>query len=71
MRFRKKPVVIQARRLVQPVAIVTPEGTMHGRRGDWLITGIKGERYPCAHDVFLSTYEPADQDAAAYLERAR
>ena len=27
--------------------------------GDWIITGVNGERYPCKPDVFASTYEPA------------
>lgn len=26
--------------------------------GDWIITGIKGERYPCKPDIFAATYEP-------------
>lgn len=25
--------------------------------GDWIITGIKGENYPCKPDVFEATYE--------------
>ena len=25
--------------------------------GDWIITGVKGERYPCKPDVFDLTYE--------------
>lgn len=25
--------------------------------GDWIITGVKGERYPCKPDVFEKTYE--------------
>ena len=25
--------------------------------GDWIITGIKGERYPCKADIFEATYE--------------
>ena len=25
---------------------------------DWVITGIKGERYPCKPDIFEATYEP-------------
>lgn len=25
--------------------------------GDWVITGVKGERYPCKPDVFAATYE--------------
>jgi hypothetical protein len=27
--------------------------------GDWIITGVKGERYPCKSDIFAATYEPA------------
>lgn len=25
--------------------------------GDWIITGVKGEYYPCKPDIFASTYE--------------
>lgn len=25
--------------------------------GDWIITGVKGERYPCKPDIFSATYE--------------
>jgi len=27
--------------------------------GDWIITGIKGEHYPCKPDIFEATYDPA------------
>lgn len=27
--------------------------------GDWIITGTKGEHYPCKPDIFEATYEPA------------
>jgi hypothetical protein len=27
--------------------------------GDFVITGVKGERYPCKPDIFAETYEPA------------
>lgn len=26
--------------------------------GDWVITGVKGEMYPCKPDIFDATYEP-------------
>ncbi len=26
--------------------------------GDWIITGVQGERYPCKPDIFVATYEP-------------
>lgn len=29
--------------------------------GDWIITGVQGEVYPCKPDIFEATYEPADQ----------
>lgn len=28
--------------------------------GDWIITGIQGEYYPCKNDIFLETYEPVE-----------
>jgi hypothetical protein len=28
--------------------------------GDWIITGVKGEHYPCKPDIFAATYELAD-----------
>lgn len=37
--------------------IETLEGGYNVCPGDWIITGIKGERYPCKHDVFEATYE--------------
>src|SRR3990167_2486267 len=39
--------------------IPTLEGTMRFDRGDMLITGVKGEIYPCKPDIFAATYEPA------------
>ena len=38
--------------------IPTSEGTMHFGPGDMLITGVKGEIYPCKLDIFRATYEP-------------
>ena len=29
--------------------------------GDWIITGIKGEKYPCKDEVFRMTYEAVDE----------
>jgi len=28
--------------------------------GDWIITGVKGEHYPCKPDIFALTYEAVD-----------
>jgi hypothetical protein len=56
--WRKRPITITAQRMAEPFEVETHEGTMRGRPGDWLITGVKGEKYPCANDVFRATYEP-------------
>ena len=37
--------------------IDTLEGKMIGRVGDWIITGVEGERYPCKDSIFKKTYE--------------
>lgn len=33
--------------------------------GDWIITGIAGEHYPCKPDIFAETYEPVPNSATA------
>jgi hypothetical protein len=40
--------------------IPTLEGTYQFTTDDMLITGIKGEIYPCKIDVFVDTYELAE-----------
>lgn len=60
MKYRKKPVVIEAYVTEEPMDIETLEGTMHANPGDYIITGVEGERYPCKPDIFEKTYEPAD-----------
>lgn len=36
--------------------IWTLEGLMEVNPGDWIITGIAGERYPCKQEIFEKTY---------------
>lgn len=62
-RFRKKPVVIEAVQLDAKIRIETREGALYGEAGDWLITGVEGEKYPCGDAIFRKTYEPADDEA--------
>lgn len=66
MKYRKKPVVIEAfklnaRGLVynDPAwcEIKTLEGTMIARAGDYIIRGVNGGIYPCKPDIFEKTYE--------------
>ena len=95
MKFRKKPVVIEAyqftRQMIEeylfdgvplPIGVKFGQASFHpGNRtidhytvrvdtlegetykveeGDWIITGVAGERYPCKPDIFLATYDPVE-----------
>lgn len=42
------------------VVIETIEGNMTAGVGDWIITGVEGEVYPCKDSIFKKTYEPID-----------
>jgi hypothetical protein len=96
MKFRKKPVVIEATQWLKDgdhpevelcwfdidgkirwvpgdhpeinvygcdrrPAIRTLEGWHEVTPGDWIITGIRGEVYPCKADIFEATYEPVEE----------
>jgi len=72
-KFRRKPVVIEAEQWFPGVKIKgvtepdwesrlgtihTLEGLMTVSPGDWIVTGIKSEKYPVKPDIFEATYEP-------------
>ena len=56
-KYRKRPLVVEAYVATEEEYIETLEGTMKADVGDYVITGIKGEKYPCKPDVFHETYE--------------
>lgn len=29
--------------------------------GDWIVTGVMGEKYPCKPDIFEMTYEAIEE----------
>jgi len=45
------------------VYIETLEGLMQVTPGDYIITGVMGEHYPCKPDIFEMTYEPVEEQA--------
>lgn len=78
MKYRKKPVVIEAEQFLENAPLPfsalgvccwdgqkwfvdTLEGPLTISMGDWIIRGVKGEFYPCKPDIFIATYEPAEQ----------
>lgn len=56
-KYRKKPLVIQAKQMPGYFIIETKEGKMKGKPGDYLIIGIHGERYPCDREIFEESYD--------------
>ncbi len=72
-KFRKRPIVIEAEQWFQGIeikgvkksivwagrkgSIETLEGILIVEPGDWIITGVKGEKYPVKDDIFQETYE--------------
>ncbi|MDE2098437.1 MAG: hypothetical protein KGL39_14385 [Patescibacteria group bacterium] len=45
--------------------VETLEGFLRVSPGDWIITGIKGEKYPCKPDIFEATYAEGNQQDAS------
>lgn len=56
-KFQKKPVIVEAYQTDKELIIKTLEGDMKASPGDWIITGVNGEQYPCKPDVFAKTYQ--------------
>ena len=67
-KFRKKPIVIEAVQMDAIFTVDTLEGQMVGQAGDWLITGINGEQYPCKDEIFKKTYEPVEENSQKAFE---
>jgi len=39
------------------LCVITLEGVMKAKRGDYIIKGVEGEIYPCDERIFHKTYE--------------
>lgn len=64
MKYRKKPVIIEAEQMKEDGFIRDNLHAMTAipyNAGDWIITGIKGEQYPCKDEVFKATYEKVEE----------
>lgn len=48
--------------------ITTLEGDMRVTAGDWVITGVKGEKYPIKDSIFRETYDPLEERSSADLD---
>lgn len=59
-KYRRIPIVIEAYQTNRALTIHTAEGDMLASKGDYIITGVNGEQYPCKPDVFEKLYEPVE-----------
>ena len=59
-KYRKRPVIIDAYQTDKKIVIHTLEGDMTASPGDYIITGVNGEKYHCKPDIFARTYEPVE-----------
>lgn len=59
-KYRKRPVIIDAYQTDKKIVIHTLEGDMTASPGDYIITGVNGEKYPCKPDIFAKTYESVE-----------
>jgi hypothetical protein len=48
-------------RYVETPHVHALEGVHHISEGDWVITGVKGEKYFCKPDIFAATYELVEE----------
>ena len=62
MKYRKRPIVVEAYQVDKEIIIHTLEGDMKASIGDYIITGVNGEQYPCKPDIFEKTYELAESE---------
>lgn len=61
MRYRTKPCEIEAYQTDKEMIIHTLEGDMKADVGDYIITGLKGEQYPCKPDIFEMKYDKIEE----------
>ena len=55
--------MVKAVEMKEDFEVQTLEGKMTGHAGDFLVIGVKGERYPVRKDIFEMTYELAGEEA--------
>lgn len=58
---KKKPIIVHAIEMDAPFEVTTMEsglsGKLEGKAGDYLMFGIKGEKYPCDKEIFEESYD--------------
>ncbi|MGK9299249.1 PGDYG domain-containing protein [Melissococcus plutonius] len=53
----KRPIPVKAYQTDKEIVIQTIEGPLKAQAGDWIITGVDGERWPVKKEIFEKTYK--------------
>lgn len=58
LKVRKYPIIVDAVQINEPFTVDTLEGhSKEGKAGDYLMIGVRGEKYPIDKSIFEETYE--------------
>lgn len=58
MKYRKKPIVVDARRVEVSEIVTTAHGRVRAEAGDWILVDPNtGDTWPIKPDIFEQTYE--------------
>lgn len=67
-KYKKKPVIVEAYQTDEEIIISTLEGDMKASIGDYVVTGVDGEKYPCKPEIFKKTYESVWKEVKKMLK---
>lgn len=56
-RYVKRPIPVTAEQATEVTQIHTIEGVMTAQPGDYIVTGVEGEKWPVKKSIFEKTYE--------------
>lgn len=56
----KKPIAIHAKQMNKDFVVQSLEGKLSGKKGDYLVIGVKNEKYIIRKDIFDETYDIQD-----------
>ena len=70
-KFRKKPVVVEAERIVEARLVTTAHGRVRAEAGDWILRDPRtGDTWPIKPDIFEATYEQVEEELCGSIVTA-
>ncbi len=59
MKYRKKPIPVNARQVTESEIVLTAHGRVRAEPGDWILNDPEtGDTWPIKPDIFSANYEP-------------